>query len=188
VTVRHDQSSESERSPTMPPNGGGRGREFSDFYAAFFQPLTAQLYAHTANLAEAQDVVQEAFCRAFERWRKVSTYDDPAAWVRRVAWNLATSRWRRMRTALTFARQQRDELVAGPEPDRVAVVAAIARLPERQRRAVVLRHVADLTVPAIAAELNVAEGTVKSWLSRAQAVLAPYLTDAEPEVSRDGRQ
>jgi DNA-directed RNA polymerase specialized sigma24 family protein len=43
-------------------------------------------------------------------------------------------------------------------------------------------------VPAIAAELAVAEGTVKSWLSRAQTVMAEYLTDAEPEVSSDGRQ
>lgn len=188
MTVRHDPSSGAEPSPRTPPHQAVREREFTEFYAAFFQPLTAQLYAHTANLAEAQDVVQEAFCRAFQRWRRVSTYDDPAAWVRRVAWNLATSRWRRMRTALTFARQHRDEPVAGPEPDRVAVIAAIARLPERQRRAVVLRHVADMTVPAIAAELDVAEGTVKSWLSRAQAVLAEYLTDAEPEVSSDGRQ
>ncbi|MGE5828648.1 MAG: SigE family RNA polymerase sigma factor [Micromonosporaceae bacterium] len=188
MTVLRDPSSGSEEPQDLPRDPAAREPDFTEFYAAFFQPLTAQLYAHTGNLAEAQDVVQEAFCRAFQRWRRVSKYDDPAAWVRRVAWNLATSRWRRMRTAVTFARQHRDEPVAGPEPDRVAVIAAIARLPERQRRAVVLRHVADLTVPAIAAELDVAEGTVKSWLSRAQVVLAQHLTDAEAEVTSDGRQ
>ena len=159
--------------------------DFSEFYATNFHPLVVQLLAHTGDLAEAQDVVQEAFCRALDRWSRLATYDDPAAWIRRVAWNLATSRWRRVRSAITFARRQRDEPVPGPSPDRVALVAAIAKLPPPQQRVLVLYYVADLTVPAIAAELAVAEGTVKSWLSRARAALAVELGDPDPEAGAD---
>lgn len=155
--------------------------DFSEFYAAHFHSLTVQLFAHTGDLTEAQDVVQEAFTRALARWTRLASYDDPAAWVRRVAWNLATSRWRRVRTAVAFARRQREEVVPGPSPDRVALVEALARLPERQRRAVVLHYLADLPVGMIATELGVAEGTVKSWLHRARTTLAEQLVDAHAE-------
>jgi RNA polymerase sigma-70 factor (ECF subfamily) len=155
--------------------------DFSEFYAVHFHSLTVQLFAHTGDLTEAQDVVQEAFTRALARWSRLATYDDPAAWVRRVAWNLATSRWRRVRTAGAFARRHREEAVPGPSPDRVALVEALARLPERQRQAVVLHYLADLPVGAIATELGVAEGTVKSWLHRARTALAEQLVDAYAE-------
>lgn len=160
-------------------SASGTGPEFADFYAAWFRPIAVQLYAHTGDLVEAQDVVQEAFCRALARWPRVSRYDEPAAWVRRVAWNLATSRWRRLRTALAATRHHHEELEPGPNPDRVAVVAALATLPERQRRAVVLHYFADLPVAAIAAEMEVSAGTVKSWLHRARTALQPHLDDTQ---------
>lgn len=152
-----------------------RLEDFSEFYAAHFHSLTVQLFAHTGDLGEAQDVVQEAFCRALARWSRLVEYDDPVAWVRRVAWNLATSRWRRVRTAVAFARRHREESVPEPSPDRVVLVAALATLPERQRQAVVLHYLADLPLSTIAAELGVAEGTVKSWLHRARTALAAQL-------------
>lgn len=152
-----------------------RIEDFSEFYAAHFHSLTVQLFAHTGDLSEAQDVVQEAFCRALARWARLVEYDDPVAWVRRVAWNLATSRWRRVRTAVAFARRHREESVPEPSPDRVVLVAALAKLPERQRQAVVLHYLADLPLSTIAAELGVAEGTVKSWLHRARTALAAQL-------------
>ena len=68
---------------------------FDAIYAAHHGDLTVQLYAYFGDLHEAQDVVQEAFCRAYASWRTTSRYDDPVAWVRRVAWNLAVSRWRK---------------------------------------------------------------------------------------------
>ncbi len=151
--------------------------DFSEFYAAHFHSLTVQLFAHTGDLSEAQDLVQEAFCRALARWPRLAGYDDPVAWVRRVAWNLATSRWRRVRTALVFARRQREEVAPEPSPDRVALVAALSRLPDRQRRAVALHYLADLPLTTIAAELGVAEGTVKSWLHRARTTLAAHFAD-----------
>jgi RNA polymerase sigma-70 factor (ECF subfamily) len=159
---------------------------FDDVYAAHFGDLTVQLYAYFGDRQEAQDVVQEAFCRAYSRWKAVSRYDDPVAWIRRVAWNLAVSRWRRTRTALHFLRRQRrDEAQApGPGPDRVALVAALATLPATQRRAVVLRHLADLSIAEIAEREGVAEGTVKSWLHRGRAALAAQLGTDSAEVNR----
>ena len=169
------------------PDGGTRAAvadvgppahsEFEEFYAAYFQSLTIQLYAYTADLAAAQDVVQEAFCRALARWKRVGGYDDPAAWVRRVAWNLATSRWRRVQTASEHARRHREEYAAEPSPDRVALARALATLPVQQRRAVILHYLADLPISEIAQQEAVADGTVKSWLHRGRAALAAQLTE-----------
>jgi hypothetical protein len=75
-----------------PDTGPPRAAGFEEFYGACFQSVTIQLFAYTSDMAAAQDVVQEAFCRALARWKRVSVMDDPAAGVRRVAWNLATSR------------------------------------------------------------------------------------------------
>jgi RNA polymerase sigma-70 factor (ECF subfamily) len=63
----------------------------------------------------------------------------------------------------------------GPSPDRVALVAALAKIPAQQRKAVVLHHLGHLSVAEIAAQEDVAEGTVKSWLSRGRAALAEHL-------------
>lgn len=162
--------------------------DFDDFYAAHFGALTVQLYAYFGDRQEAQDVVQEAFCRALARWSKVSRYDDPVAWVRRVAWNLAVSKWRRTRTALSFLRRQRPEeaRLDGPGPERVALIAALATLPEQHRRAIVLHYLADLTVLEIADREGVAEGTVKSWLHRARTALAAQLQTSDIEEVRRG--
>ncbi|MFI5914738.1 SigE family RNA polymerase sigma factor [Dactylosporangium sp. NPDC051541] len=158
-------------------------RDIEAFYAANVRALTLQLWAYTGDLASAQDLVQEAFCRALPRWERIRRYDDPAAWVRRVAWNLATSRWRRARAAAEFLRRQRAEHVEGPTPDRVVLAAALAALPEQQRAAVVLHHLADLSVRDIAAQLGAAEGTVRVWLHRGRTALAAQLAD-EPEGHR----
>jgi RNA polymerase sigma-70 factor (ECF subfamily) len=154
---------------------------FDELYAAHFGDLTVQLYAYFGDLQEAQDVVQEAFCRALARWRRVADYDDPVAWVRRVAWNLALSKWRATRTALTFLGRQRrtESRVDGPGPERVALVTALATLPAQHRRAVVLHYLADLTLPEIAAREGVPVNTVKSWLHRARGALAAQLDPAD---------
>ncbi|WP_410814367.1 sigma factor-like helix-turn-helix DNA-binding protein [Micromonospora sp. 067-2] len=155
---------------------------FDDFYHAHFRGLVVQLRAYTGDVAQAQDLVQEAFCRVFARWDQVSRYDDPLAWTRRVAWNLAHNRWRRLRTARAWLLRQREAHVAGPGPDRVALEAALAVLPARQRRAVILHYLADLSIAEIAAQEQVAEGTVKSWLHRARAALAAALRDTTEEA------
>jgi RNA polymerase sigma-70 factor, ECF subfamily len=111
---------------------------FDACYAAGYRRLTSQIYAYCGDLGEAQEVVQEAFCRALMRWDKLEKYDDPVAWIRRVAWNLATSRWRRRPVAARYARLERPLPVAEPSPDRVALVAAPKAIPASQRRVVVM--------------------------------------------------
>lgn len=166
-----------------PPAAAGLpDADFDGFYEANFRRLTVQLCAYTGDLPLAQDLVQEAFCRAFAKWKSVSRYDDPGAWVRRVAWNLATSRWRRMKVAQTFIRGQREQHVAGPGPDRVHLMAALSRLPEKHRRVVILHHLSDLSITEIAQQEGVAEGTVKSWLHRGRAALATALTEEDRNV------
>jgi len=156
--------------------------DFDDFYAAHFRSLTIQLYAYTGDLPGAQDVVQEAFCRALSRWKRLSGLDDPLAWVRRVAWNLATSQWRRARTAAVFLRRHRLEDVPAPGLDRVALAGALATLPARHRRVVILHYLADQSVRDIADQLGVPEGTVKAWLHRGRTALAARLTEKEDDT------
>jgi RNA polymerase sigma-70 factor, ECF subfamily len=159
--------------------GLGAVSNFEELYGAHFDRLTLQLYAYVGDVAQAQDLVQEAFCRALQRWDKLSAYDDPVGWVRRVAWNLATSRLRRMRRHTAFLRAQREQHVSAPAPDHVALIAGLAKLPADQREAVILHYLADLSVAEIARQRDVAEGTVKSWLHRGRIALAAAMTEQE---------
>lgn len=156
-------------STTEPP--GVAAKEFDELYAAHFTGITVQLYAFAGSLADAQDITQEAFCRAWQRWASVRRCEDPVAWVRKVAWRLAISRWRRLRTALAHARRQRVEVVPELDGVRVDLVRALATLPAAQRRAVVLHHLVGLSTAEIAEDFGVAPGTVRSWLSRGRAAL-----------------
>ncbi|MBX6749740.1 MAG: SigE family RNA polymerase sigma factor [Micromonosporaceae bacterium] len=160
-------------------SGGSAPRsDFAQFYAAQFHGITVQVFAYTGDLPLAQDIAQEAFTRAVIRWEKLRTYDDPAAWVRRVAFNLASSRWRHIRIASAYLRRQREQHVDGPGPDRVALARALATLPNRHRRAVILHYLADLSIADIARQEGVSPNTVKSWLHRGRAELAAQLGDA----------
>jgi RNA polymerase sigma-70 factor (ECF subfamily) len=162
---------------------GAEGRalnpDFEALYAAHFDHLTLQLYAYTGDLGLAQDVVQEAFCRALLRWNRLVGYDDPVAWVRRVAWNLATNRFHQLRRYRLFLRHQREEHVPAPNPDHVVLTTALAKLPANLRQAVVMHYLADLSVAEIAEQTGVAQGTVKSWLHRGRMKLAATLTAQE---------
>ena len=159
------------------PDGVGRAvvHDFESLYAVHYTSLTTQLYAYFGDRQQAQDVTQEAFCRAYARWRQISAYDDPVAWVRRVAWNLATSQVRRSRVAAAFRRRHQPGHVAPPSPDRVALFAALRTLPDKQRQATVLFYVADLPITEIAEAMAASVGTVKSWLHRARTTLAREL-------------
>jgi RNA polymerase sigma-70 factor (ECF subfamily) len=155
-------------------------------YAGTHRRLVVQLAAITGDLAEAEDVVQEAFSRALSRWPRIRDYDNPEAWVYAVALNLARSRWRRTRTALIALPKLRARSIE-PElsPDHVALLAALRQLPERQREAVVLHHIGDLSVDEVARRMNVPVGTVKSWLSRSRVALAAHL-GVDEEVPLNG--
>jgi RNA polymerase sigma-70 factor (ECF subfamily) len=157
--------------------------DIDEIYAAHFQGLTVELYAYTGDLGLAQELVQEAFCRAIPRWSKLSTYDNPVTWLRRVAFNLAVSRWRQARVATSFLRRHREVVVPEPSPDRVALVAALKRLPANHRRVVVLHHLGDVPIAEIADAEGVPEGTVRVWLDRGRAALAVHLAGAGKDHS-----
>jgi RNA polymerase sigma-70 factor, ECF subfamily len=144
--------------------------------------LVTQLVAVTGDTAEAEDVVQEAFVRAAERWSTLRHYDAPEAWVRRVAINLALSTLRRARRAAQQTLRWRRELEPGTAPspdvaevDRLAVTAALRRLPEPYRVVLALHYLADLDVHRIAAELSIPVGTVKTRLARGRRRLRVIL-------------
>ena len=155
--------------------------DFDAFYTASGPRLVRQLHAMTGSLGDAQDCVQEAFARAWQRWDAVRGYDNPEAWVRSVAWRLAVSRFRRVTTgARALRRHGVPDDVPGLTPDRVALVAALGRIPAAQRRAVVLHHVAGLSVQEVAEETGAPVGTVKARLSRGRAALAALLSEETP--------
>lgn len=152
---------------------------FDAFYTTTAPRLVRQLHAMTGDLSEAQDCVQEAYARAWQRWAQVSAYDAPEAWVRQVAWRLAVSRFRRARVGSGLLRRHGPpDDVPALSPDRVALVTALRQLPEAQRRAVVLHHLVGLSVAEVAAETGAPEGTVKARLSRGRTALAPLLRDS----------
>jgi RNA polymerase sigma-70 factor (ECF subfamily) len=163
----------------------GRGLDveaFDALYEGSFRRLVAQVYAMCGNFAEAQDCVQEAFVRAWDRRRSLDPDQSPEAWVRTVAYRLAVSRWRRAQRALGLQdRSQLPDGLAEPDPSRVALLRALRRLPPDQRRAVVLHHLCDVSVRDIAIETGVPVGTVKARLSRGRTALAALLTICEDE-------
>lgn len=158
------------------PATADRPSGFDTFYAATAPGVVRQLYAMTGDLPEAQDCVQEAYARAWQRWSKVGGYDAPEAWVRTVAWRLAVSRFRRAQHGTGLLRRQ-GAAAPVPEigPERVALVAALRQISVDQRRAIVLHHLGGLSVEEVAREMGRPEGTVKTWLARGRAALAVLL-------------
>ena len=167
---------------------GAAARVFDDFFRTTGPKLVALGYVFTGDHGQAQDLAQETLLRAWQRWETVSGYDDPAAWCRRVLCNLATSEWRRA----TRRRELPSPEMVSPEPDVEALelARALGTLPAPQRSAIVLHDAGDLSVAAVARELEVPEGTVRSWLSRGRKALAAELSlsDADDEmVEHDDR-
>src|SRR5262245_30368729 len=162
---------------------------FDDFYLASRGRLLGQLFALTGDLHDAEDLVQEAFAKAAARWARIGAYEAPEAWVRRVAFNLAVNRQRRLRrhARALFRLGKPQDTVPPLDAGKADLVAALRRLPLRQREVIVLHHLADLPVQAVAAQLGLPDGTVKSLLSRGRATLARLLSDADIDPSWEVR-
>jgi RNA polymerase sigma-70 factor (ECF subfamily) len=151
---------------------------FDDFYVVTAHRLVQQLFLLTGDWAEAEDVVSEAFQRAWLRWDSLQYAESAEAWVRTVARRLAVSRWRRTRNAAVAWRRY-GAAVDRPPLDGVHVdlVNALRTLPAKQRTAVVLHHLADLSVEQVAAETGASVSAVKQQLVRGRAALAESLGD-----------
>ncbi len=166
---------------------------FEEFYADTAARLMRQLLALTRDTAEAQDCLQEAYARAWQRWSSVSVHPDPEAWVRQVAHRCAISRFRKARNNLvaTF-RHGPPPAVPGMRPDHLALMEALQHLPAAQREVIVLHHLADLPVEEVASVVGAPVGTVKARLSRGRAALSEVLSRTEyftgplPRLGADG--
>lgn len=142
--------------------------DFADFYGAELPRVYRAAYLFTGDREAAFDVAQEAFARAYARWRRISRHDWAGGWVMTTALNLAR-RW--FRGPRTEPLPQEAAAPAGPDGDRVDLVRALGRLPFRQRQALVLHYVGDLDTAAVAAVMEVSEGTVKAHLAQGRAAL-----------------
>ena len=143
---------------------------FTEIYVSSYTRLVGQVTVVTTSREAAEDAVQEAFVRLWRRWESLKAYDNPEAWVRRVAINLAISRWRRIRRFPPFGYSP----PLAPEGDLVIrhdVQKALQAIPVRHRQALLLYHVVGLSVAEVAREMGAPEGTVKSWLSRGREAL-----------------
>ena len=161
--------------------------EFEELYQTSSDRIAAQLYALTGDRHGALDLVQEAFVRTWARWDRIASYDDPEAFVRRVAFNLAKSHWRRAsKTVLRSSPPERS--VAATDPSlHQDLVEALKTLSSNERETVVLHYLAGLSVDEIAAGMKAPRGTVKSWLSRGRSRLAVRLALDDPEeMTRNG--
>lgn len=157
--------------------------QIEEVYTASAGRLVAQIFAVTGDYAEAQDVVQEAFVRALTRITNLRGLDNPEAWLRTVALNIARSRHRRgilLDRLIRSGKLGRQVSAPGLSPDHVALVEALQRLPRATRETVVLHHIADLPVAEVAQALDCSVSAVKARLKRGRESLAGYLGDAPP--------
>ena len=160
--------------------GAGVKPAFEPFFRSTFVPVAraAALVARDAGVG--QELAQEAFFRAHERWARFETEEHARRFAYRVAINLARSHLRK-HVRVTLA-----GLVPVDRPSRlettdawISVVSALARLSPRQRAAVVLVDYVGMASPEAAKVLGVAPGTVRAHLMRGRAALRERLRDEE---------
>ena len=154
-------------------------QDFDAFYAATHRRIVSHISVMTGSLHEAEDCVQEAFARAWQRWAAISTeVDSPEAWVRAVAARLAVSSWRKAVNRLRAHRREGPATeTAGMNPDAIAVIAALRKISADQRLAIVLYHYAGRSIEEIAVETGATPSTVKSRLVRGRKALVPHLSE-----------
>jgi len=150
--------------------------EFDEFYRGTAPRLLRYAFGLTGDGTAAQDLVQEAYARAWQRWRRLKAYDEPEAWLRLVVNRLATDTWRRTHTSHRFIERHQPPPPAPPPDENVLMlVAALRTLSPELRRALALHYLLDRSITQIATETGAREGTVKSWLHRGRIALAQAL-------------
>ncbi|HEX6947516.1 MAG TPA: SigE family RNA polymerase sigma factor [Acidimicrobiia bacterium] len=158
---------------------------FEGFYRSEYHHIVAVARAFSPDRSAAEDLAQEAFAAAHRHWDRISRYEDPRAWVRRVLINRATSLRRRL------GAEKRAVTRAGHDPARGVVNdlslpteevwREVRSLPRRQQQAVVLHYVGQLTTDEIADAMGCSAGAVKSHLHRARMALKDRLADWDRE-------
>ena len=142
--------------------------DFDSFYLAEYPNVFRAARAWTGEDQSALDATQEAFARAFARWKRLQSEEWRGGWV--------------MTTALNICKKKRARTVEGTPPyrggdpfERVDITTALQKLSERQRTAAVLFYIGDLPLDAVARLMDLSEGTVKSHLNRARQSMRSYL-------------
>ena len=165
--------------------GMGASQAVTAIYERHALGLTRLAFLMLGDRQAAEDVVQEAFCGLYRAWDRMPDHTHAVGYVRASVLNGSRSALRRSRrvprpvAAEAAAAASAEDTVLAGERQR-ETVAALRRLPPRQREAVVLRYFADLPEQETAAAMGVSRGTVKSTTSRALAALARMLQEEKP--------
>lgn len=148
---------------------------FDECFDEHYPRLVAFAVATTGDGEAGRELAQEAFARLHANWSRISTYDQPGAWLRRVVANLAIDRHRSQRSERRAL--ERVAVAASAEPDHRpdTWTELVAMLPPRQRAIVTLHYGEDLPVAQIAELLDISVNTVKSALSKARDTLRTRL-------------
>lgn len=157
-------------------------REFAEFYAAVRDDCLQVVLISVGDRQLAEDLVAEAFTRAWLSWRKVRQHPAPRAWVVRTALNVRVSWWRRRRREVALADQDKAAAASQHQGLDDSLVAALRRLPVKQREVITLRVLLDLEIATTAQTLGMPTGTVASHLHRGLAALRrdiPSFNDQE---------
>ncbi|MFW6869122.1 SigE family RNA polymerase sigma factor [Nocardioides sp. CPCC 206347] len=145
-------------------------------FAAFVEARLPHLLKLGRALAgdeqRGADLVQDALERTLLRWRRV---DDPEAFVRRAMVNRSVSVWRKVRRERPLTERGDADSGGSERPFDHELLAAVRRLPPRQRAVIALRYYEDLTEAQTAEALGCSIGTVKSQANRAMAALRVQL-------------
>jgi RNA polymerase sigma-70 factor (ECF subfamily) len=165
---------------------GTQRLDFAEFYRRSRDDCLRTVLISVGDQDTAQEVVAEAFARACASWRTVSRHPAPAAWVVRTALNMNISRWRRRRREVTVpdlgtVADLSTAHEAADSPVDPKIMAALLRLPARQRQVVALRLFLDLDTGRTAEVLGVAPSTVKAHLARALTALRDDLVPTQEQ-------
>ncbi|MCB0994881.1 MAG: sigma-70 family RNA polymerase sigma factor [Acidimicrobiales bacterium] len=156
------------------------GSDFDHFFRTNYDAMVRSLTLMCGDAELAAECAQDAFTRAYARWRRISRYDVPAAWVRRVAINRVRDQVRseQRRRAREDKAARRDETRWHDDHPAVAddrLARALSSLPDRQRTAIALHYVEGLSVHEVALVMKVSEGAVKYHLHEGRKKLEPLL-------------
>ena len=158
------------------------GQAVTSLYRLYALGLTRLAFVMLGDRQSAEDVVQEAFCGVFLAWDRLSNHSNIPGYLRVCVMNGCRTVLRRAKRtprvpAMPYAPSAEDGALIGEEQR--ATVAALRRLPPRQREALVLRYYADLPEQETALAMGVSRGTVKSTTARALAALARILREEQ---------
>ena len=164
--------------------GDADRQRFERWYLESRAALLAAAYFYVGNVHDAADLTQETYARAWQHWDQVSQHANREAWIRQVLHNLVVARWRRLRLE-----RSRPAVVAfatdPPDAVHLDIARLVARLPAKQRRALILHDILDLPIDDVAAEMKAPAGTVRSWLSRGRATLLAQREAPPTPVTRE---